>query len=196
MKRIKEITYLVISLIIVFVIGYYFKPALSYLNSDHINFEHQSISNLEHEEIVLVYIGSSTCGPSNKPEVFSQVDSLNNELSAYVKNKGYGYVSVGISKDWNINEGLKHLSNFETFDEVMTGRNWNNTGVSRYVYDVIPGQAITPQIVITRRVNGKYSTINSEYYRGIDSERELLRIAGSDEISDPELHSTIKNLIK
>jgi len=56
----------------------------------------------------------------------------------------------------------------------MTGRNWNNTGVSRYVYDIIPGQAITLQIVITARINGKYSTINSEYYRGIDSERELL----------------------
>jgi len=78
----------------------------------------------------------------------------------------------------------------------MTGRNWNNTGLSRYVYDIIPGQAITPQIVITARINGKYSTINSEYYRGIDSERELFRISGSDEISDTELHSTIKNLIK
>jgi len=96
MKKIKEIIYIVISLMVVFVIGYYTEPVISYFSSDQINFEHQSISNLEHREIVLVYIGSSTCGPSNNPEVFSQVDSLNNELSAYVKNKGYGYVSIGI----------------------------------------------------------------------------------------------------
>lgn len=59
-----------------------------------------------------------------------------------------------------------HLLGFGEFDEVMTGRNWGNIGVQKYIYGDMAGVEATPQILLVTRVIdtqwGHVSFVNEE----------------------------------
>lgn len=105
-------------------------------------------------EIVLIYIGSAGCVPSNRPDLPSVVERLKLRVQAKALQSGKSFAAMGIARDWNPADGLGHLRKFGEFDEVTTGRNWLNTGVRKYVWEDIPGEAATPQVLIVERVSG------------------------------------------
>ena len=61
-------------------------------------------------ELALIYIGSSGCADSNKeglPQVINQLKLLVGNRAA---EQGRGFVAIGLSIDWSVAEGVRHLS--------------------------------------------------------------------------------------
>jgi hypothetical protein len=133
-------------------------------------------------EIVLIYIGSSSCPPSNDPNLFQAIDEIKIELRDRALAMDMGFTTLGISKDWNIESGYRHLSRSGPFDEIMTGRNWIGSGLIHYLWQGLPGVAATPQIVVIRRELRvrDHSVADSRY--GLDDETLLIRKVGLEEI--------------
>lgn len=134
----------------------------------------------EGTELTLVYIGSSGCVPSNRKELPGALEQLKRRLRDRAANAGRGFSTVGIGRDWEVKAGLAHLGKFGAFDEVMAGRNWMNAGVRRYVWEEVPGEAATPQVLVLERVIGDVSTRGIQY--GVQGERLVVRKVGADEI--------------
>lgn len=123
--------------------------------------------------------------PSNNSNLFHFYNKIETHFRKFTKTElsqaGYGFSTLGISKDWNVNNGINHLRKYGFFDEIITGKSWNGLGLNRYVYTEIPGEATTPQILITVR---EYIPIKGRRvsYRGIANEKLLVRKVGLDEI--------------
>jgi hypothetical protein len=130
------------------------------------------------KEIVLVYIGSSTCGPSNSVDMRSQITVVRQILQEEAAKRGVRVRSVGIAKDIAVKAGLAHLRKMGPFDEVLTGRGWLNVGLERYVRSVMPGAAATPQLIVTVR---KLSIVEGQSGSILD-ETVLTRKVGLEEI--------------
>lgn len=131
------------------------------------------------EEVLLVYLGSSSCYWSNAPGFPSLVRKLKVDYQRRVHSSGAAFAAVGIARDRNAATGMKHLRKFGAFDEAITGHGWFNEGVRRYVYEDLPGPAGTPQIIVVRR------TLEVEGdQRSIANERVLARKVGLTEIEE------------
>ena len=126
----------------------------------------RSASRHPGSELVFVYIGGSTCGWSNVPELPRMVKSLKRHFQSLAIDNGMQFSAVGIARDTDPYAGWEHLLGFGEFDEVMTGRNWGNIGVQKYIYGDMPGVAATPQILlVTRTIDtqwGHVSFVNEE----------------------------------
>lgn len=103
------------------------------------------------EQLVLVYIGSSSCSWSNRDEIPGAIGTIQSRLRQYAEEAGLGFVSTGVAIDWIVDEGVEHLRSVGRFDQMVTGRNWSNMGALRYIWQTVPGRASTPQIVVVRR---------------------------------------------
>ncbi len=132
------------------------------------------------EEVLLIYVGSSSCGWSNVPELPEIVQDLKTGLQQRVREAGKRFAAVGIAGDRHADEGLAHLEKFGAFDETIAGRSWVNSGIQRYIFGSgsLAGPGVTPQIIIVARRLG-YST----GHVSVVEERALLRKAGLDEIA-------------
>jgi hypothetical protein len=102
-------------------------------------------------ELVMVYIGSSTCAVSNRRELRDDVRELRRQLQTRAAAAGRTFVSVGVAVDLRADAGLRHLERMGPFDEVAAGRGWANAHALRYVWEEWPGIAGTPQIVLVER---------------------------------------------
>ena len=104
-------------------------------------------------ETVLIYIGSSTCGWSNTPELPSLVRRLKSELQARAHQQDRQFAAVGIAKDRRAADGLVHLEKFGAFDEVMAGHGCVNRGIQEFVCGEgdMAGYGVTPQIIVVSR---------------------------------------------
>lgn len=134
----------------------------------------------EGTELTLVYIGSSGCVPSNRKDLPGALEQLKRRLRDRAGHADRGFSTVGIARDWEVQAGPGHLDKFGAFDEVMAGRNWMNAGVRRYVWEEIPGEAATPQVLVLERVVGDVTTSEIQY--GVQGERLVVRKVGADEI--------------
>lgn len=133
------------------------------------------------EETVLVYIGSSTCGWSNVPELPPQIRRLKARMQAHARSDGTRFATLGIALDRLASDGIAHLHKFGPFDEVMAGRSWANGGIQRYIYGTgdMGGPASTPQIVVlSRRLELPAGHVS------IEEEHVILRKTGLEAISD------------
>ncbi len=96
----------------------------------------------------------------------------------YANESGFYFSTIGVSDDWSVERGLRILEEFGTFDEVIVGRNWFNTGVERYITEA-GALAAFPQIVVLLQE------------RWLDREpwvygqaEELIRVVGSGELAE------------
>ena len=136
----------------------------------------------EGAEALLVYVGSSTCGWSNTPELPRLVGDLKRELRSRARREGWRFAAVGIAKDRRAADGLAHLEKFGAFDEVMAGHGWANRGVQEFVYGQgsLAGPGVTPQVlVVLRRLE-----FVADGHISIADEEVLTRKAGLDQITD------------
>ena len=134
----------------------------------------------EGTELALVYIGSAGCVPSNRRDLPAAVEQLKRQLRDRANDANRLFAAVGVARDWEAKAGWGHLRKFGSFDEVMAGRNWLNAGVRRYVWEDIPGEATTPQVLVLERTVGDPSAAGIQY--GIHGERLVVRKVGADEI--------------
>jgi hypothetical protein len=130
------------------------------------------------EEIAFIYIGASSCQAANNPTFIEAVRGVKEMLVEKVAETGNSYTTVGIAVDLSTEAGLKHLSKFGQFDEIMTGRGWINEGVLKYVWQDHPGRAATPQVLIVRR------TVRTEAGVEVNEESILIRKIGLASVQD------------
>lgn len=126
---------------------------------------------------MLTYIGSSTCGPSNKKDLPELIEALKRSVQRRARETGRRFTAIGIAKDETVSSGIAHLRRFGVFDEIMAGNGWLNTGIRHYVFEDIPGSAATPQVVLTERdiqAAGPHNEVRQE--------RLLVRRVGAEEI--------------
>lgn len=135
-------------------------------------------------EIVLIYIGCSSCSASNVPGLPESVIEIKSELFKMTQDYGYDFHTIGISKDHIIKEEIIHLTKFGYFQEILIGNDWSNSGILKYVYNDIPGPASIPQIIITKRKYRAISNFNKTAYRAVESENLLVRKIGPEEIKE------------
>lgn len=101
-------------------------------------------------EMVMVYIGSSTCGYCNDSEFPAQIEAIKLGLQNKASEREWHFSVTGVSIDWSTSEGIEHLGKFGLFDEVMTGRKWTGVGAHLYLSQM-PGIYGTPQILVIGR---------------------------------------------
>lgn len=132
-------------------------------------------------ELAFVFIGSSTCRPSNHELLPASVEQAKLLLRERAVRSGRSFTTVGIARDWSVEAGLEHLRRFGRFDEVVAGRNWINIGLLRYVWEDVPGEASTPQVlVLDRRLVDRRAPEAADGV--LQDERLVVRLVGWDEI--------------
>lgn len=128
-------------------------------------------------ELVVVYVGSTSCKASLEPGFADVVHSINDKVRAAAKRDGKLFSSVGVALDWSTNQGASYLTQFGDFDEISVGRNWLNGSVVNFVWRDHPGPAATPMIVVFER-----DVVMDNEAIKVSQERILKRVVGGDEI--------------
>lgn len=142
------------------------------------------------EQLVMVYVGASSCGWSNAPGVSKAVKALKRALAAHAQAEGMSFKAVGVALDWNPEVGVKHLRKFGLFDEISAGYNWGNSLAINDAWSVNNGRPRTPTVVAYRRRFTVPKPGGAMVYReegrqvlGVASgRREIVRWAESEEV--------------
>lgn len=87
-------------------------------------------------QLVLLFVGSSSCRGSNDPELPPLIGSLKADLADYAAERDMGFETYGVAVDWATDEGIQHLASFGEFDEVAVGNNWMNSILLDYVWEL------------------------------------------------------------
>lgn len=133
-------------------------------------------------EFVLVYIGASTCGPSNDARLASWISEAGDSLRRRASRVDATVVTVGVARERNVEAGSAHLARTSEFDEISVGQRERNHLSQKYVSRDFPGIAATPQLLVVLR---EYDELP---FGGIDvgSVREtlLIRRVGLQEVEN------------
>jgi hypothetical protein len=144
-------------------------------------------------ELVLVYIGSSTCSQSTRPDVAETVVRLRQRLGRALaeKNPNGVLTFVGVDLDPIAGSEMGHLVEFGQLDQVSLGgsfMNWVAFEQSLPPFNGAPG-APTPQVVVLSRVVERLNAVGSGMRVRSSPPRIIGRAYGIDRISrlDPEM---------
>lgn len=99
----------------------------------------------------LVLLTSSTCSSSRTPGFADSINRLLGELPSVASGEGKRVHRVGVSVDWNVQSGLRDLSRYGTFDEIVVGNKWLNSAVIDLVWRTADGVSATPQLILLER---------------------------------------------
>ncbi len=138
-------------------------------------------------ELVAVLITSSACGFCTLDNTKSMMGQTIDLLQLKADSMGIGFMTIGVELNWLPEYGIKHLNEISSFDEIITGNNWFNTGGLKYIFDDIPGSASVPQLVLTKRIydaNVDSLGMIDGLISGVKSEEELVRKLGVNGIQD------------
>ncbi len=75
------------------------------------------------DEVYAVFIGSSTCGATEREGFAAVVEGLKVQLRRRAQEQGLRFATAGVATDWALDEGLAFLHEFGEWDEVLVGRN-------------------------------------------------------------------------
>ena len=106
-----------------------------------------SFSTPHEHDVLLVYIGSSTCGFANNPELPDVIERAKVALQQDAADAGFSFSAIGVSIDWDPARGYAHLAKMGHFDEIMTGRRLWGVGTSAWQEFIIG----TPQVLVVRQ---------------------------------------------
>jgi hypothetical protein len=112
---------------------------------------------------------------SELPQAYQRIKL---KLQQKVAKYNFGLHTIGLSKDYIVEDELRHLSKYGAFDEIIIGNGWSNSGILKYIYDDLSGETGVPQLLVTKR---KFKSINSgteSSYRGLEFENLLTRKNG------------------
>ncbi len=139
-----------------------------------------SYTTRQGQEIVMVYLGSSTCSLASHPELPFLVERAKLMLQQQAEARGFLFSVIGVSADWVVKDGVQHLAKFGLFDEIMTGKNWQGTGVQQYGWKV--GAAATPKVLVIARTIGDPSQEQPGYAYQVSEETVVIHKAGVTQI--------------
>ena len=132
------------------------------------------------KELVMVFIGSSTCAYSNHDALPALIEDAKLKLRSKSVAEGWSFSVIGVSVDWRTSDGITHLSKFGHFDEIMTGRKWHGTAAEFYSRK-IPGINATPQILVFGR---DHAQNHGEAMESAPKEMPIHRVVGLEHIEN------------
>lgn len=138
-------------------------------------------------ELVVVVITAEGCGFCKLESTKSTIGQTIDQLHFKVDSMGIGFMAMGIALDWETEKGFKHLNEITSFDEIITGNNWFNTGGLKYIFDDMPGTPMVPQLVLTKRIyDAPVDSLGmiDGMVSGVKSEEVVLRKLGVNGIQD------------
>lgn len=118
-------------------------------------------------EMVLVFMATSSCPGVKDPDFPSAVRAISEAMRTRADESGMTFVTIGVSLDWDLTEGVDFLKRFGPFDEIAIGRGWLNMAAVRYIWAEFPGAASVPQILVLERdiVSDRTIEVNAERVR-------------------------------
>ncbi len=135
---------------------------------------------LARRELVLVYIGASTCGPSNDPRLPAWIREAADTLRNRARILDASSVTVGVARETDVGTGISHLRRTAAFDEISVGQRERNHLSLKYIEREFPGIAATPQVLVLVR---EYDELPlGGIHPGSARETLLLRRVGLQEI--------------
>jgi hypothetical protein len=139
------------------------------------------------KELVAIVLTIESCGYCSLPETKRTIGKTIDKLSVKADSLDIGLLTIGVSLDWVIEDGFNHLKDISSFDEVIIGNNWYNSGGLKYIFDEMPGTPMVPQIVLTERIydaNTDSSGKINGRISGVKDERVIVRQLGVKQIED------------
>ena len=103
------------------------------------------------EQLVMVYVGSSTCPWSTRPDLPEAVETIKTQVAAYAAERGLSFKAEGVALEWSTSDGIQHLANFGRFDEVSAGYNWGNSFALNHLWAGSKSAPATPLVLVYRR---------------------------------------------
>ena len=136
----------------------------------------QAVAQSEaNQSYVVFYIGATSCGPCNRPEVIDAVKKIGSEFSKERVDLPVKHVMVAM--DENISEGISFLKKYGAFwDEVSVGSFYHNEHALRYLNSQKPPGV--PHVFV-------FKDTYEDAMHGVETvkERKLVRkVMGGDEI--------------
>jgi hypothetical protein len=128
-------------------------------------------------ELVAVFVTAEFCAGSGQPHMPGTIERMKLLLAEQAAQSGLGLSVVGVSLDWDTQEGVDHLAKFGAFDEISVGRNWFGSGAIRFIWRDLPGESATPQVLLLRR-----GITTAEGEVRVSAEEEIRRLIGADDI--------------
>lgn len=132
-------------------------------------------------ELVLIYIGQSTCAWCNDPALPGQFAAIRDTVARIASARGARFIVEGVSVDRDAMLGVEHLQKLGRFDEIHSGGWWANEVAFRYIWTDFPGDPATPQLLVVERgieIPTGDSTRSENTYRIVYS-RVLVRKVGT-----------------
>lgn len=135
-------------------------------------------------QLVMVYVGSSTCPWSNAAGLPDAIERIKGSLADRAALDGMSFKAVGLAIDWSPDRGVEHLRQFGLFDEISAGYNWASTLALRYLWSDDADIASTPAVIVyTRTFVGPQDPEGPLHY-GEDARRFLRTVRGAEGISE------------
>jgi hypothetical protein len=129
-------------------------------------------------ELAFVYIGSSTCGWCNVEDLPRLIKQSKLHVKDEAQTDSLQFSATGIAKDWKVKDGVAHLEKFGRFDEIMAGKSWLNSGLRRYVWGELAGDASTPQVLVLERYLDVPASASETVAFSVEDERRLVKKTG------------------
>ena len=111
-------------------------------------------------EIIMIFVGSSTCGASQSRELPAALKTVRESLQVRAARTHSKLATLGVALDVQPNEGIQFLKKYDSFDEISVGRSWLNMTATTYIWRDLPGNTSLPQLlVITRPITVRDASI-------------------------------------
>ena len=137
-------------------------------------FDFDAYLNREERELVLLYLGSSTCGFCIEPQYKALLIEAKERLAPLALARHMKMRTIGVSIDWSISEGIAFLEDAGEWNEIVVGNNWYNSAVIEHVWGVAEATGGVPQVIVFER-KLKHTTEPHRVFE-IQSKRYLVRL--------------------
>lgn len=133
-------------------------------------------------ELVLVYIGKSTCAASNDPTTAAAFSAMSKLVDSISRSDSIVARRIAIIPELSTKSGLKHASRVSEFDEISVGSGWSNTALREFVTGDFPGAPATPQVALILRLPTDAKG-DSLPLRWAMRETQVVRFVGADKLA-------------
>jgi hypothetical protein len=108
--------------------------------------------SVEGKELVFVYFGSTGCGPCKAPGMKQAVLKAKEIVAKRAADERLPFSTTGVALDPDIYKGLDFLKSVGPFDQIIVGRDWENSAVLELMASGGSESIIgIPQIIIYER---------------------------------------------
>lgn len=177
----------VLSLLIGLFLGYSFTGASFFSEEEQARqgaqeSRYQPLSERNTDEVLLIFIGSSSCFHSRSDDIPPILKAAKREAFKKYESNTIQFNSIGVSSGVSVELGLKYIEDIGEFSEVSAGRSWSNTTLEKFLKHH-PGEGAIPQVLLLHRevVPEESASSQGSVFPRVD-EHVLLRKVGLPEL--------------